>query len=133
MSRRDEPPGPHTTLEYYPWIVVRFRCSRCRRYGDARLARLAEKFGATETIAALLTRFMATCASRPRSKGGQVIADPDFACGGYCPDLRANPPPDLPPSMRGLTLIEGGRGDMLPAEPAPVERRRRVGGSDDKR
>jgi hypothetical protein len=50
-------PTDETTLEHYPWIVVRFRCTRCRRYGDSRLARLAEKFGATETIAALISRF----------------------------------------------------------------------------
>ena len=36
-----ELPGPHTTLEFYRWIIVRFRCTKCRRHGDARLARLA--------------------------------------------------------------------------------------------
>nr|WP_248311705.1 SOS response-associated peptidase family protein [Bosea sp. ASV33] len=25
-------------MEFYPWIIVRFRCTKCRRYGDARLA-----------------------------------------------------------------------------------------------
>ncbi len=125
-----EPPGLHTTLESYPWVIVRFRCRRCRRYGDARLARLAEKFGATETIEALLTRFFATCPGRPRSKGGRYVADPQFACGGYCPDLASNPPPDLPPAMRPLTLIAGGKDDMLPAERVPQPRRRRVGGEE---
>lgn len=51
-------------------------------------------------------------------------------CGGYCPDLISTRPPDLPPSVTGLSLIEGGKADMLPAEPAPIERRRRVGGDD---
>lgn len=32
-------------------------------------------------------------------------------------------PPDLPPPMTGLTLIDRGKGDMLPAAPALVERR----------
>mgnify|MGYP006945457595 CR=1 FL=1 len=63
-----EPPGPHTSLEFYPWIIVRFRCTKCRRYGDARLAKLAEKFGAGETIEELIVRFHATCPGRtPRS------------------------------------------------------------------
>ncbi len=44
-------------------------------------------------------------------------------------DLCIGRPPDLPPSMTGLTLIEGGKADMLPAEPAPL--RRRVGGEDE--
>ena len=36
---------------------------------------------------------------------------------------------DLPSSMTGLALIEGGKSDMLPAKPLPVrERRRRIGG-----
>jgi len=126
----NELPGLHTTLEFYRWIIVRFRCAKCRRHGDARLARLAEKFGATETIESLLTRFHATCPNRPRSKGGRLVADPQFACGGYCPDLKANPPPDLPPSMRGLTLIDGGKADMLPSKAEPAERRRRVGGEE---
>ena len=125
-----EPPGPHTTLEFYPWIVLRFRCTKCRRYGDARLAKRAEKFGSAETVEMLIGRFQATCPTRPRSKGGHFKADPDFSCGGYCPDLQANPPPDLPPSMRGFTLIAGGKADMVPTEAAPAERRRRVGGEE---
>jgi hypothetical protein len=123
----DEPPGLHTALEFYPWVVVRFRCRRCRRHGDSRLARLAEKFGAAETIGALITRFHATCPHRPRMRDGRLIANGE-ECGGYCPDLGLTPPPDLPPTMRAFTLIEGDKADMLPAETAPAERRRRVGG-----
>lgn len=126
MTSRDETPHPETTLEHYPWIIVRFRCTRCRRFGDARLARLAEKFGAAETIARLVERFHATCPHRPARRNGRLVrrAEP---CGGYCPDLGSNVPPDLPPSLSGLTLIEGGKADMLPAEPKAPERRRRVG------
>lgn len=124
-----EPPGLHTTLEFYPWIIVRFACRRCRRYGDARLARLAEKFGSAETIQALLDRFHATCPHRPRSRNGRLIASGE-ECGGYCPDLGLTLPPDLPPGMKRFTLIAGGKEDMLPAETAPAERRRRVGGEE---
>lgn len=52
-------------------------------------------------------------------------------CGAYCPDVMSPRPPDLPPSLSGLTLIEGGKADMLPAEPGEPERRRRVGEGDD--
>ncbi|MGY6246181.1 hypothetical protein ACXIUS_01370 [Bosea thiooxidans] len=122
-------PGPHTALEFYPWVTVRFRCRRCRRYADARLARLAEKFGATETIGALVERFNATCPHRPRARDGRYIASGE-ECGGYCPDLGTTPPPDLPPTMRRFVLIAGDKDDMLPAETAPAERRRRVGGEE---
>lgn len=52
-------------------------------------------------------------------------------CGAYMPDLIHPRPPDLPPGLAGLTLIEGGKADLLPAEPREIERRRRVGGSGD--
>lgn len=123
-------PGPHTTLQYYPWIVVRFACIRCRAYSNVRLAVLAERFGATETIGRLVERFQANCPHRPRRRNGRIVLR-EVPCGGYCPDLDGTRPPDLPPSLAGLTLIEGGKADMLPAEAAPAERRRRVGGADE--
>jgi hypothetical protein len=129
MTSLDQTPHPETTLEHYPWVIVRFRCTRCLRHGDARLARLAEKFGAMETIAALVSRFHATCPHRPAKRNGRPMSR-DQPCGGYCPDLGATIPPDLPPGLSGLTLIEGGRGDMLPVEPMAPQRRRRVGGED---
>lgn len=126
MSR---PPDADTTLEHYPWIIVRFRCRRCRRYADARLARLAEKFGSAETIGGLVERFLSSCPGRwlRRTDGRRILAD-DLPCGGYCPDLGSTKPPDLPPTMMAFSLIEGGKDDMLPAEPERRERRRRVGG-----
>ncbi|MBN9469988.1 MAG: hypothetical protein J0J10_14575 [Bosea sp.] len=129
MTSLDQAPHPETTLEHYPWIIVRFRCSRCRRYADSRLARLAERFGATETIAMLVARFHATCPHRPAKHNGRTMIRYE-PCGGYCPDLGSTIPPDLPPSLSGLTLIDGGKGDMLPAEPSAPQRRRRVGGDD---
>lgn len=48
-------------------------------------------------------------------------------CGGYCPDLRRPDPPDLPPAMRGLHLVEGGLSDKLPAAPTPADPRKRIG------
>lgn len=126
MTSRDETPHPETTLEHYPWIIVRFRCTRCRRFGDARLARLAEKFGATETLARLVERFHATCPHRPARRNGRLVHSPE-PCGGYCPDLGSNVPPDLPPSLSGLTLIQGGKDGQLTEKPSRKDRRRVVG------
>jgi len=127
-----EPPRPneHTPLRDYPYVVVRFRCNVCERGGDSRLAVLAWKFGPATQLGRLLRKFVSGCpwdphnpARKPQKYGHR--------CGAYMPDLIGNRPPDLPPSMTGLSLIEGGKDDMLPAEPKPIERRRRVGGSDD--
>jgi len=124
-----DPPGLHTTLQHYPWIVVRFACTSCRTYANVRLAVLVERYGATETIERLLVRFHANCPHRPRKRNGRLMSR-DRPCGGYCPDLGSTMPPDLPPSLTGLTLIRGGKDDMLPGHEAPIERRRRIGGDD---
>jgi hypothetical protein len=126
VSGRDGLPGPHTTLQHYPWIVVRFAYTRCLTCANVRLALLAEHCGATKTIGELVAQFQANCPHRPTRRNGR-IALRDVPCGGYCPDLGTTRPPDLSPSLSGLTLLRGGRDDMLPRETAPVERRRRVG------
>ena len=125
----DDLPGLHTTLQYYPWIVVRFACTKCRTYSNVRLAVLAERFGATMTIELLLAKFHANCPHRPRHKKGRSIPW-ESPCGGYCPDLGTTLPPDLPPSLTGLTLIKGGKDEQLPGREKPAERRRRVGGEE---
>lgn len=113
-------------LRDYPWVVVRVRCHFCKRGGDARLAVLAAKHGPYISMGRLIIEIMKACAwapwnpeRRPQKYG--------MKCGLYCPDLRRPDPPDLPPGMKELTLIEGGKGDMLPAEPSEPGRRRRVG------
>ncbi|AOO80989.1 hypothetical protein BHK69_11415 [Bosea vaviloviae] len=113
-------------MQRYPWIVVRFACTRCRAYSNVRLAVLAERFGATETVGRLIEMFQRNCPHRPQKRNGRVALR-DTPCGGYCPDLGNTRPPDLPPSLAGLSLIDGGKDDLLPVEPAPFERRRRVG------
>lgn len=123
-------PGPHTTLQHYPWIVVRFACTSCRAYSNVRLAVLAERFGATQTIGVLVEMFQRNCPHRSRKRNGR-ISHTYIQCGGYCPDLGTTRPPDLPPSLSGLILIHGGRDNMLPAKPRRVERRRRMGGDDE--
>jgi hypothetical protein len=127
---RDQPgPHEHTSLREYPYVVVRFRCHVCERGGDSRLAVLAWKFGPGTLIGGFLRKFVSGCpwdphnpARKPQKYGHR--------CGAYMPDLLGNRPPDLPPSLTGLTVIEGGKDDQLPAEDKPTERRRRVGGND---
>lgn len=127
-----EPPRPTeaTLLRDYPWVVVRFRCHYCRRAGDARLAVLAARYGPSTMIGELLRVFMGRCAwssfnlaYKPQKYG--------MKCGGYMPDLNRVGPPDLPPALLGLRLVEGGKDEMLPSEPARRERRKRRGGADD--
>lgn len=123
-------PTEATLLRDYPWVVVRMRCHFCKRGGDARLAVLAAKYGPYITMGRLVIAFMKECtwapwnpARKPQKYG--------MKCGGFCMDLRRPDPPDLPPGMTGLNLIEGGKADMLPAEPSEPGRRRRVGEGDE--
>jgi hypothetical protein len=113
-------------LRDYPWVLVRVRCHFCERGGDARLAVLAAKYGPYISMGRLIVELMKACswapwnpARRPQKYG--------MKCGLYCLDLRRADPPDHPPGMRELNLIEGGKGNMLPAEPVAPTRRRRVG------
>jgi hypothetical protein len=123
-------PNENTSLRHYPYVVVRFRCHVCERGGDARLAVLAARYGSDALIGTMLRMFIGRCpwdplnpARRPQKYGHR--------CGGYCPDLGSTRPPDLPPTMGGLVLIDGGKADMLPAEPVASERRRRIGEAED--
>lgn len=126
------PPRPNesTSLRDYPYVVIRFRCHLCERGGDARLAVLAAKYGSHALVGYLLHLFVGRCpwdphnpARKPQKYG--------MRCGAYMPDLLSGRPPDLPPAMTGLTLIEGGKADMLPGGPRSEERRRRVGGENE--
>lgn len=90
----------------YPYVVVRFSCSYCRRRGRVRLARLAEKYGADITIVDLLDNVAWSC---PLPRLGANHRKPQkyaARCGIYLPDLvtGGGPPPDLPPA--GLRLVK---------------------------
>ena len=124
MSQWDEPPDTTTPLHRYPWVLVRLRCHVCPRHAEVKLAALAARYGHRVPVRAVLHRFMAQCPwnhltelRKPQKYG--------MRCGAYLPDLSSGRPPDLPPGLAGLTLIEGGKADMLAAKPKRVERRRR--------
>jgi hypothetical protein len=87
-------------LVEYPYVLVRFSCTICRRRGRMRLARLAEKYGAGITMDAVLHNVAWSC---PLPRPGSEHAKPQkYAprCGIYLPDIegRQPPPPDMPPT-----------------------------------
>ncbi|HEY5795413.1 MAG TPA: hypothetical protein VIU82_10385 [Bosea sp. (in: a-proteobacteria)] len=124
-----EPPDLGTPLVRYPWVVVRLRCHVCPRHAEVRLAALAARYGHRVPISMVLHSFMVACPWNPHTEL-RKLQKYSMRCGAYIPDLNSGRPPDLPPSMNGLILIEGGKADMLPADPKREERRRRVGGDD---
>jgi len=126
----DEPPQLHTTLREFPWVLIRFRCHHCERGGDSRLADCVVQFGARAKLSRLLRIFIRNC---PHDPHGETRRPQKYGskCGGYMPDIGRQGPPDHPPAMTGLTLIEGGKRDMLPAHPQRAERRRRIGEAED--
>lgn len=123
-----KPPNEETSLIDFPWVVVRFRCQFCKRSRDARLAGLAWLYGENATLKWLLAEFRKPCAWNPLNperkpqKYGRK-------CGAYCMDIGRTSPPVLPPSMSGLTLIEGGKDERRPASPGREPKPRRTGGA----
>ncbi len=131
MSRQDEPPDLDTILLRYPWVEIRFRCHYCERGGTSRLAACVAQFGKHATLQRLLLAFVSGCPYDPYNLAKPKPRKYGHHCGAYIADLNAGRPPDLPPSLTGLTLIEGGKADMLPAQLRREERRRRVGETED--
>jgi hypothetical protein len=85
----------------YPFVLVRFRCDLCKRSGQSRLARLADKYGCMTTLDGLVERITRDC---PWRRDGAADLK---GCGVYLPDLPPKSPPDLPP--RPLRLVAGGK------------------------
>lgn len=89
----------------YPYVVVRFACTYCRRRGRMRLARLADKYGADISIEALLNDVAWSC---PLPRPGRDHRKPQkyaARCGIYLPDIESSPrPPDVP--FEGLRLVK---------------------------
>lgn len=121
-------PSKSTDLMPYPWVVIRFRCDYCERWADARLAACAAKFGRFATLGEL-DMFVSGCDWAPNNP----LRKPQKygrKCGAFCQDIGRSGPPDYPPFMGGLTVIDGGKGELLPAERS-TQSRRRVGGGDE--
>lgn len=96
----------------FPWVIIRIDCVLCpHRKGQYRLARIAEKYGADIQLWDLLDGIAFDCPHRTlpwERPPGQY----DPKCKARFTDLEAisRPPPDLPPGMRKLMVIQGGKG-----------------------
>lgn len=96
-------------LSQFPWVTVRIGCNLCDRQGSYRLARLAAKFGPEISLDDLLDRLAADCPWRT-GQGERPPGKYHPKCHACFVDLMFNqPPPDLPPPMRRLRVIEGGK------------------------
>lgn len=88
---------PTPRLVDYPYVTVRFRCQHCKRRGQQRLARLAERFGADCTLDELLDIISASCPVPRRPPPGRKARKYAIYCGIYLPDFEYRPrPPDQP-------------------------------------
>jgi hypothetical protein len=79
-----------------------------------RLTACVARYGPAIPVGFVLRRFMSPCPYDPFTE----LRKPQkygYRCGAFLPDLNSRRPPDLPPSMTGLSLIEGGKDEMLPA------------------
>ena len=114
-------PAPET-LSAYPWVIVRLCCDVCGRKGGYRLARLAARYGPERPLPEVLTALSADCPARDPSRYDQAQGW-GGGCGARFSDLRqVQPPPDLPPGMRRLTIIEGGASSPPGSPPGHVPR-----------
>jgi hypothetical protein len=99
-------------LSEFPWVIVRVDCPLCPyRKGQYRLARLAEKYGAAIRLCDLIDRIALDC-PRKSLPWERPPDQYDPRCKARFTDLEATsrPPPDLPPMMRKLTVVQGGKG-----------------------
>ncbi len=97
------PKGP-SRLSEFPFVVVRVDCALCHRNGSYRLARLAAKFGAEADLEHVLDQLALDCSWRP-PRGNQYVPK----CKARFVDLDQPRPPDLPPGMKRLVAIKGGK------------------------
>jgi hypothetical protein len=98
-------------LSDFPWVIVRVDCPLCpHRKGQYRLARLAAEYGADIQLYDLLDSIALDCPRRLLPWERPSNQD-DPGCKARFTDLEATsrPPPDLPPMMRKLSVIQGGK------------------------
>jgi hypothetical protein len=96
-------------LSAFQWVIVRIGCNLCNRSGTYRLARLSAKFGTEISLEELLDKLALDCLWR-RQPWQRTARKYQPKCGAHFVDLeRAPTPPDLPPSMRRLRLVQGGK------------------------
>lgn len=108
---------------------MRFRSHYCPRRDDARLASLAWRHGIHATLAQLVALLRGPCPWRTENPEHRPRKC-RMKCGAFCLDIGPTSPPDWPPLLMGLTLIEGEKDEQLLTSPGRDPARRCVGGSD---
>ncbi len=84
-------------------------CDLCGRSGQYRLARLVARFGPEISLDDLLDWLAADCPWR-RRPGLRRAGKYEVKCHACYADLMfSRPPPDLPPEMRPLRVVRGGK------------------------
>ena len=111
MRFDDPPPVWPSNLAACPYLVVRVGCPRCPdRQGSYRLARLATKFGPEPPLDEVLDRIAMDCHWRDGPRGrakSQYVPK----CKAHFVDLeRPRRPPNLPPRVMKLQVVQGGKG-----------------------
>jgi hypothetical protein len=109
----------------YPFVVVRVGCNLCHRKGSYRLLRLGIAFGADATLEEVMEGLAKNCPWRaqPWERSRNQYRP---KCHARFIDLDKPTPPDLPPAMAGLRVIEGGKSDELKPAAKPSRRRKRA-------
>ena len=110
-----------TKLSNYPWVVVRFDCTLCKRRGRYSLARLAARYGPEQDLNGLLRELAHNCPwwnEQPRKY--------EPRCGARLVDLEHNlPPRDVPPEpvhRQRQPAREDVPAPRRPREPEPPDR-----------
>ena len=105
------PPSYETSLLYWPWVVIRFRCPNCPRARDSRLAACAARYGAHMTMGELLAIFKSHC---PRSPELGHVKPQKYGlkCTATIADIGSNRPPDMPQPV-GLKLVAEERVNVI--------------------
>lgn len=105
----------------FPYVVVRLGCNLCGRKNAYRLARIAVAFGPEAAMGDVLEKLAASCPWRmkPYERSRNQYRP---RCHAQFTDLTERTPPDMPPGVGGLRVIEGGLSDD---DPAPGTARRK--------
>lgn len=113
-------------LSGYPFVILRVACMLCPRAGAYRIVRLAAMLGPEASLEEVVAHVSRDCPYRhdvPRRRERKYVPD----CKAYLCDLGpSSPPPDLPPGMAGLRVIEGGKLPVPEGGSPPRRRARRV-------
>lgn len=116
------------SLAEFPYVVVRVACTFCpKRNGSYRLARLAAKFGPETPLAEVLERIAFDCPYRGNEHRRKNKYVPQCHARFLDLDGPTPPPPDLPPTVTKLRVVQGGKASAGGGRAIPAESNERRG------